>query len=527
MRTEKIHERTELERDEGVSAGTSRWWGKKQFHTLLEHLSVGVVVHGADSKILYSNLAASKLLGLSKAQLLGKKDTDPRWKFLKEDGSEMPIEEFPVNQVRRKLVPVHHLVVGVQRPDHDQPLWVMCNAHPAFGSKNELMQVVVNFTNITLEKKLKEELSEVSSLFQAAMDQSIATIAIVDNNLEKLQYLNRAGREMRGITTAEAATQKISEWKTYYLDGKECRFEDTPIYKAIREGKSSTAELMFRRPDGKEVVVLVNSAPVLKTDGKIMAGISVAMDMTSQFQLKKELEKAKEIAEKAVQTKSQFLDVAAHELRTPVTAISLLLQVTQRSLSKGIPVDQTVLDRLRFQGERLSRLVVELLDVSRLERGIVALKLESSDLVELISESVEELKMRVPHRLVSWIKSREPVLISMDRLRIYQVLSNLLDNANKYSSSDKAIEVRLERVEGKVRVLIEDFGPGISEKLQQELFNPLTRGQSEHEERTSGLGLGLYISRKIIELHLGKIGVISTVGQGSVFYFELPEVNLK
>lgn len=376
----------------GIASQDSQWWTKAQFRNLLDNLHPGVVVHGANTQIIYSNRSASRILGLTKDQLLGKATTDPRWHFLREDGAYMPIEEFPVSRVISLRAPIQNLVLGILRPDLDHPTWVICNAHPEFDEKSRINQVVVSFTDITAERKLKHE-----------------------------------------------------------------------------------------------------------------------------------LDLARDVAEKAVITKAHFLDVAAHELKTPITAFSLLIQVTKKKLEKGEPVEMSILSRLQGQADRLALLVVELLDVSRLERDIVRLKLESVDVIQLLNECIQELVLRAPDRKILFLQEKDRILVRMDRLRIFQVISNFLDNANKYTPMDRTIEIKVDDQAKKLRILVKDSGPGITQKLQEELFYPLTRGTSEHEERTSGLGLGLYIARKIIELHGGAIGVESKLGEGSTFFFELPK----
>ena len=375
----------------GAISKDSEWWTKAQFRNLLDSLHPGIVVHGVNTQILYSNRAASTILGLTKDQLAGKTSADPRWHFLRDDGVIMPIEEYPVSRVLASGASVQNLVIGVLRPDLEFPIWAMCNAHPEFDSKHQLTQVVVSFTDITPERKLKQE-----------------------------------------------------------------------------------------------------------------------------------LDAARNVAEKAVLTKTHFLDVAAHELRTPITAFSLLLQISRKKLERGHPIEMETLIRLQGQADRLALLVVELLDVSRLERGMVHLKMESIDVIQLLKQCIQELELRAPRRKIRFHQVNDQIMVWMDQLRIFQVISNFLDNANKYTPIDRTIEIQVDDQPTKVRIMVKDSGPGISKKLQEDLFTPLTRGASEHEERTSGLGLGLYISRKIIELHGGAIGVESKLGEGSTFFFEIP-----
>lgn len=244
--------------------------------------------------------------------------------------------------------------------------------------------------------------------------------------------------------------------------------------------------------------------------------------LTERKRAEAELVAAKESAEKAASLKSRFLDIAAHELRTPITVFSIMLELAQKQLKKGQPIDISTLDRLQWQAKRLSHLVVDLLDVSRLERGVVTLHQIRTNMILLISACLEGFIVQAPKRSIIFTKPQQPIELNIDPVRINQVLSNLLDNALKYTSEGSPIEVRAESSPDLVRVSVIDHGVGIKKDQQAELFKPFTRGSSDREERTSGLGLGLFVCRGIIELHGGTIGVVSEAGVGSTFYFELP-----
>jgi len=177
--------------------------------------------------------------------------------------------------------------------------------------------------------------------------------------------------------------------------------------------------------------------------------------------------------------------------------------------------------------DKISRLVVDLLDVSRLERGAVALHLERIDLNSVITECVNDLKLHEPDRMIKIIKPETPVEFNFDSLRIAQVISNVLDNARKYTPKQSPFEITLETKPGHVRISIRDHGPGISDEQKTNLFNAFSRGSDELTSRSGGLGLGLFICSEIIKLHGGTIGVISKMGEGSTFYFELPTEEVK
>lgn len=235
-----------------------------------------------------------------------------------------------------------------------------------------------------------------------------------------------------------------------------------------------------------------------------------------------ELKAAKETAESASRVKSEFLDIAAHELRTPLTPLTLLVQGSQELLGKGRPVPAPYLDRMAQQTRRLTSMVDELLNVSRLERGGFPLKLERADLSAIVRESLNEFRTCFSERTFLAEGLDQEIIFNLDPARIAQVLSNLLDNATKYSPTGTPIEIRLQRSEGFVRVSITDHGPGIPKEQQKDLFTRFYRTPGDMTLRQPGLGLGLYICRRIIELHNGSIQVESEPGIGSTFSFELP-----
>ena len=235
-----------------------------------------------------------------------------------------------------------------------------------------------------------------------------------------------------------------------------------------------------------------------------------------------QLIKAKSDAEQTSNIKSQFLDIAAHELKTPVTALTLLVDMANIHVTKGTPVGKPELDRLKKQTQRLKTLLEDLLDVSRMERGFMVLKPRQTDLLALVSENVEDYKRQKPSRSFVFVKPDTEVILDCDPEKINQVIANLLNNAINYSPDGSPIEVSMTATSENVRVSIKDSGPGISKHLQSKLFTRFFRVVSNESAIYPGLGLGLYISRTIIEMHGGFIGLNSEEGQGSTFYFDLP-----
>ncbi|HUP56676.1 MAG TPA: GAF domain-containing sensor histidine kinase, partial [Bdellovibrionota bacterium] len=233
-----------------------------------------------------------------------------------------------------------------------------------------------------------------------------------------------------------------------------------------------------------------------------------------------------EAAQTAIRARDEFLSIASHELKTPLTSLKLQAQIRARDLRKGAlkrfapeMLPQLVADDEK-QINRLSRLVDDMLDVSRVQTGKMSYSREDFDLNDLVEDVLRRFAPQVEasRASVSFAsESRAPG--RWDRYRIEQVVINLLTNALKYGEG-RPIEVGIQSREGKAILSVTDHGIGIAREDQDRIFGQFERAISASS--ISGLGLGLYISRKIVEAHQGSIRVVSVPGQGSTFTMELP-----
>lgn len=226
-----------------------------------------------------------------------------------------------------------------------------------------------------------------------------------------------------------------------------------------------------------------------------------------------------EAQQEALHVKDQFLSIVSHELRTPLTAMKGYAQMLRRKL-----VDDP--DSLRFaasidaQVSRLSRLVDDLLDVTRFARGQFELTRRQMEMEPLLDDIVSRYRMIAPDHEIALDVRDIPREGYWDRDRLEQVLSNLLGNAIKYSPDGGTITVRARRDGGRMVVSVLDEGVGIPEEEQTHLFERFYRSAGTNDVK--GLGLGLYVTRRVVEAHGGEVGVRSTVGKGSEFFFTLP-----
>ena len=221
--------------------------------------------------------------------------------------------------------------------------------------------------------------------------------------------------------------------------------------------------------------------------------------------------------------KDELLGMAAHDLRNPLSANAAFIRFLQED-SEGLPDDsRTLLDRLRTNSEYMLRLVENVLDFAAIQSGHVRLQLEDESPATIVGSVVETMRILGEPRGVVVRLHAEPDLppMRLDPIKITQAVQNLVANAVQYTPNGGAVEVRLTRIEAGVRVEVEDHGPGIPPEELPDLFKPFTRLSTSTVSKHRSVGLGLAITRRLVEAHGGTIAVFSEVGKGSRFVVEL------
>lgn len=220
--------------------------------------------------------------------------------------------------------------------------------------------------------------------------------------------------------------------------------------------------------------------------------------------------------------KAEFIGIASHELKTPLTSVSAYLQFLERRLV-GEANRQYVEKALR-QVEKLEGLISDLMDVSKIEAGKMCLKYGTFDISEVTNEAIELINLGMQTHVIECAFPVEQILVEADRQRIEQVVINLLSNAIKYSPNADRIKVTVSQTVSEVVVSVQDFGLGIKEDEQSHVFSRFFRAEGL-SQNISGLGIGLYICDDIISRHKGTLSVDSQLGEGSTFTFTLPKSN--
>jgi signal transduction histidine kinase len=289
---------------------------------------------------------------------------------------------------------------------------------------------------------------------------------------------------------------------------------------AFNRRQSFEMEYRLRRADGADRWILDRGTPRYTPDGSFAGYIGSCVDITERKELETQLRKA-------IDVRDEFLSIASHELRTPLTPIRLHLDLAQILLDRSSSLDSSGLEELRSglrislrQIERLSSLIDTLLDVSKIQSGHLQLKLEPVDMGRLLSDVSQRFEAQFKEqgaRMEIQVSGEAQTLC--DRLRMDQVVTNLFTNALKYGRG-KPMKASCRRQGGHILLSVQDRGIGIAESEKERIFERFERAVSKNE--VSGLGLGLFIVKQIIDAHKGEVILESHVNEGSTFTVRLP-----
>jgi signal transduction histidine kinase len=227
-------------------------------------------------------------------------------------------------------------------------------------------------------------------------------------------------------------------------------------------------------------------------------------------------------AQKAIAIRDEFISVASHELKTPVTSLKMYTQIVLRQLEKqGNTMLSSPLFKMNAQIDKLTLLINDLLNISKIQLGKLEFNEEHINLQEVVEDTIESIQSGTQsHKLI--LEGRIKKTVWGDKDRISQVLTNLLTNAIKYSPHANKVKIKVSEGRTHAQISVQDFGIGIDKEQQRKIFNRFYRVSGPEERTFPGLGIGLYISTEIIKRHGGKISVQSVKGKGSEFSFTIP-----
>ncbi len=371
--------------------------------------------------------------------------------------------------------------------------------------------------DITELKQAEQDLMLFRQIFESA-EQGIG----VTDATGHLLYSNQAHDRIHGYSHQEIFGKHF----TMFFSDETLTWATDAIMEAVGQGKGWHGLLPVLQPDGTEVMTKANVGFVPGDDGTPQYLFNIMSDYTEELRRQQQLAEAKEAAERASQAKSEFLSSMSHELRTPMNAILGFAQILEYDDELGEEQHDSVYEIIKA-GRHLLELINEVLDLAKIEAGSISLSLESVSLAELVDESLSLIApvaqgkgIHISHDDMGELQLR------CDRTRFKQVLINLLSNAIKYNREGGSVQVELTTVgDEMVRITVADTGMGIPADNFDMLFQPFNRLSAEHSE-IEGTGIGLSITRNLVEMMGGTIGVESERNVGSRFWVELPRASL-
>jgi PAS domain S-box-containing protein len=385
-------------------------------------------------------------------------------------------------------------------------------------------------TDNTARKQIEEEQER---LAQRLRDSQFYTRSLFESNTDALMTTDPSGiitdvnQQMQALTGCTRDELIGAPFKGCFTDPERA---EASIKLVLSEKRIADYELTARARGGRETVVSYNATTFYDRDRRLQGVFAAARDVTERKRLDQvlreknvELENARSVAEKANLAKSEFLSSMSHELRSPLNAILGFAQLLETEAPPPTPSQKESIAQILRAGWHLLKLIDEILDLAKVESGRVPLSREPVSLAEVLLECEGMVEPHAQQRGIEMIFpiTEVPYFVQADRTRVKQVLLNLLSNAIKYNSRRGTVEVRCaESAPGRIRVSIADSGTGLEPEQLAHLFQAFNRlGQEGGGEE--GTGIGLVVAKRLVELMEGVIGVESTVGVGSVFWFEL------
>jgi len=385
-------------------------------------------------------------------------------------------------------------------------------------------------TDNTARKQVE---AEQQLLDQRLRDQQFYTRSLIESNIDALMTTDPRGiitdvnQQMEALTGCTRDELIGAPFKNYFTDPDRA---EAGIRQVLSGSKVTDYELTACARDGKKTVVSYNATTFHDRDRKLQGVFAAARDVTERKRFERalqennvELERAKAAAEKANLAKSDFLSSMSHELRSPLNAILGFAQLINSDSPPPTPSQTASIDQILHAGWYLLELINEILDLAQIESGKLALSREPTPLADVMLECQAMIEPQAQQRGIKMIfpQSGIPQFVDADRTRLKQVLINLLSNAIKYNQANGTVVVECSRTSpDRMRISVRDTGAGLPPDMLSQLFQPFNR-LGQERGREEGTGIGLVMSKRLVELMGGLIGVESSVGVGSVFWFEL------
>ncbi len=406
----------------------------------------------------------------------------------------------------------------------EEYLWILNKGKVVERNKQgEAARVVGTHTNITARKRAEQAQKESElrlSLATQAGGVGVWDWDIVENHMlwDDQMY------SLYGVQGAESSNA-YEVWTNGFYEPDRERIS-TEIELAIKGEKVFNTEFCIEHPTGQSRNIRALATVLRDQAGRAIRMIGTNWDISKEKEALKQIEDSKKEVEKASKAKSEFLANMSHEIRTPLNSVIGFTDLLKKTALS--PVQQQYVNNANVSGHALLNIINDILDLSKIEAGMLDLEIIKTDMIELLNNSLDIMKFAAADKGLELLLDVDPAMprfASVDPIRLKQLLVNLLGNAVKFSQQGE-VELKvgfeaLDDKQGKLSISVRDTGIGISDEQKDKLFKPFSQGDSSTTRKFGGTGLGLVISQMIAEKMESKIKIESTVNVGTSFYFDI------
>ncbi|AUP81354.1 PAS domain-containing hybrid sensor histidine kinase/response regulator [Flavivirga eckloniae] len=480
---------------------------------LMNNMPSRIYFKDKNSRFIRSNMALAKLFGLcSPEEMYGKTDFD----FF---GPVHAKEAFEDEQnIIREGTPILNKLESFFK--HGQRFWEMTTKIPFFNNQNEVMGIVGITNDFTEQKKLGEKLEKEQELLQVLMDNVPDLIYFKDADLKYIR-VNKAFSKFFKVGMDEVIGMTDSDLLDK-VTAKEIQEEDLEIVVNGSEIINKVEKLKFQN---KKTIWFSSTKVPIKFDNSQATGlVGISRDVTLQEQTKQRLLEAKKKAEAANKAKSLFLANMSHEIRTPMNGIIGMADILGKSKLK--PIQAEYLDIIMKSGQTLLALINDILDFSKIETGKMELEIIPVNIRNVIEEVADIHVVHATEKsidLLAYVDPKTPKLVGGDYIRLKQIITNLVNNAIKFTSKGEVVihvdYIGKNKGKHEIQFKIKDSGIGVTKKDQTKIFKSFSQVDPSTTRKYGGTGLGLAISQLLVTQMGGELSLESSIKEGSTFFF--------
>jgi len=479
---------------------------EKKFRDIFDSTSDFLLYLDINGNILDINNTAIKMGDLEKEKVISKPFSKLRRVFSPED-------------LKKHLEAITKSARGEKTKDYETDLitkdgikYRFLFSNDLIKEKDEIIGILIRGRDVTQRQRAWDELVKLEEKYRVLAETSADGVLTIDP-LGRLTYVNPSFERMCSRRKSQILA---TLFRDYLSDDSVYFFQQIFIDTRKKDEKIENVELELVNADDDMIPIEVNIAPLKKND-EFAGMVCTVRDITERKKVEEELKKSERL-------KTEFMNIAAHELKSPVTPIKGYLDLIIKDEAASGKVKNWARISLR-NSERLMKLVNDILDVSRLDTDTMRFDMEKLDSADILGEITEDMKPTIADKNLEFITNIPKDLPNIlgDRNRLSQVLKNILGNAVKFTDHG-SITIGAQTKNKHLIIYVEDTGIGISKDELKKIFTKFYQAYTGDDRKSEGTGLGLFICKEIIEKHNGKIWAESELGKGSKFVIQLPSL---